>query len=178
MAESLSGWGHLSHASKVWAVEDPDSAKAYCKNCKKTLKPRKRILENQEKGKHHKEVCESLNKSDTLKNRRQASKAKDEVSIAEIKLAAAIGCHCSFLTTDHQSEIISEHGKGSVWASIPLHRPKCTKIVTNVIAPFIVLKQKRDYKAVLGYSIIVDKSTDISSDKHLAIQMYKSTSAK
>jgi hypothetical protein len=92
---------------------------------------------------------------------------RDSVKKAEIILAAGVAVHLSISSIDHMSEIVKGHGEKSVWIDINLHRTKCSMIVKNDIAASL----KEDLrKAIRGrkFSLMIDKSTNVSTQKILA----------
>ena len=90
------------------------------------------------------------------------------VKTAEVRLAAAMACHCSIRSVDHISEILKVHGKGSDLSEIKLHRTKTSKLILNVIAPGFEEKMLADMLEQ-KYSVIVDEATDCGSNKIMCI---------
>lgn len=82
--------------------------------------------------------------------------------MAEGGLALFIAAHCSILNCDHLGELCvkqfpdSEAGKG-----IKMHRTKCTTVICNILSPHFENNLKKSI-ADQPYSILIDKSTDIS----------------
>ena len=86
---------------------------------------------------------------------------------AELQLAVATCCHNSVASIDHFGEIIKKLGKGSSLENIRLHRTKCSLLIKSVIASL-----KNDIASRIKgkkFCILADKSTDISSEKHICI---------
>ena len=102
----------------------------------------------------------------------------EKEKVMELQLAVAVTCHCSITAVDHLGEIIVHHGKGSNLERLKLHRTKCSNLIKNVISPAL----NKDLGAdMVGqkFCIILDESTDVSSDKHLCIVVrYYSKSQK
>ncbi|KAF0303512.1 hypothetical protein FJT64_024502 [Amphibalanus amphitrite] len=92
----------------------------------------------------------------------------EEVKRAELEIAAAMCCHCSVSSVDHISDLMKKHGKGSTLGKINLHRTKCGKLITEVISPSFRKELIDDVKGE-KYSLIVDESTDVATNKNLAI---------
>lgn len=93
-----------------------------------------------------------------------------ELKEAEVKLSVCMACHCAIQTIDHLSEIVKKHRSGSKLENLRLHRTKCSKIITEVVAPAIkdeIFKELQQPDTC--YSLIVDESTDVASQKHLCI---------
>lgn len=90
--------------------------------------------------------------------------------MAELKLAAHIACHASTKTIDHLGELLKDvgKGKGSALNDIRLHRTKCSKLISKVIAP-CMLKELIDDIADSWYSLLVDETTDNATIKHMAV---------
>lgn len=86
----------------------------------------------------------------------------------DMKLAVYIAMHSAVRSIDHLTDILKVIGVGSKLETIRLHRTKCSKLITNVIAP-VMLKELVADVADSGYSLIIDESTDISVMKFLAL---------
>ncbi len=86
----------------------------------------------------------------------------------EIRLAVTITCHCSISTIDHLGEVLVSHGKDTIFSQLRLHRTKCSKIITRVVAPAMKTALKEDLRGQ-KFSILVDEATDLGSAKHLCI---------
>lgn len=84
-----------------------------------------------------------------------------------MKLAVLVACHASTRAVDHIGEVVRDLGKGSLLEKLRLHRTKCTRIVTKVVAPCLM----DDLAADVGdgcFSIICDESTCNSLRKKFA----------
>ena len=92
----------------------------------------------------------------------------DEVKIAEIELAVTMACHSAVLTIDHLGEVISRNAKGSKLENIKLHRLKCTRILTNVVAPAFKEELIDDVNGKKS-ALIMDETTDVSTTKQLCV---------
>lgn len=73
-------------------------------------------------------------------------------------------------------EMLKDIGKGSPLENLQLHRTKCSNIIKNIIEPCLkseLIKEVGDRP----YSIILDESTDVSSEKYMAymIRYYNTT---
>lgn len=79
-----------------------------------------------------------------------------------------MACHCSITTIDHLSEIITKNGGSSVFKNMRLKRTKCSCLIQNVIGPATKEETKEDLCG-RKYSLLLDESTDVSSEKHLAV---------
>ncbi|CAL1292739.1 unnamed protein product [Larinioides sclopetarius] len=87
---------------------------------------------------------------------------------AELQLAASISCHCSLSSIDHIGEIVQQHSKGSVLEKLKLHHTKCSRLISEVIS--VALKSElRDELRGKNYSILMDETTDISSEKKVCL---------
>ena len=86
----------------------------------------------------------------------------------ELQIAVAVTCHSSINAVDHLGEIVVQHGKGSKLEQLKLHRTKCSLLITEVLSPALYEGLCAD---MVGqkYCVIVDESTDVSCDKHLAV---------
>lgn len=59
----------------------------------------------------------------------------DQIKIIELKLSVFVALHCSVKSIDHLGELLKILGKESILNNIKLHRTKCSKLISNVIAP-------------------------------------------
>lgn len=83
-------------------------------------------------------------------------------------LAVHIATHSSTLSIDHLGEMLKVlFGKSSNLENLKLHRTKCSKLILNILSPAIVENLVKDIGDI-GYSLIVDESTDVSVNKYMA----------
>ncbi|XP_031338145.1 uncharacterized protein LOC116167034 isoform X2 [Photinus pyralis] len=103
----------------------------------------------------------------------------DQIKRKELILASFIANHTSIRSIDHLSEILNkfcEHqNKPSSSAAsnvdtLHLHKTKCAALIRNVIAPSLLNELVEDLSNS-PFSIIVDESTDVSTDKLLCINI-------
>ncbi|CAD6216271.1 GSCOCG00011330001-RA-CDS, partial [Cotesia congregata] len=91
--------------------------------------------------------------------------------VAELKISAFIGEHCSLLTVDHLISILPQLDPSSdALKNLKLHRTKCSMLIKNVLGPSML----EDLIEEIGdspYSIIFDESTDLSTLKVLCIMV-------
>jgi hypothetical protein len=90
----------------------------------------------------------------------------DKVKAAELQIAVSMACHCAVRAVDRLSEIVTAHGHGSALQYIKLHRSKCACLIKNIISPALKTDLIDDFQNK-KYAIILDESTDISTQKHL-----------
>lgn len=69
------------------------------------------------------------------------------------------------------------HGKGSELENLKLHRTKCSKLISKVIAPGLYYELKNDIKDK-KFSILVDESTDVSCGKYMCVVLKYFSSSK
>lgn len=174
----------------VWEKEFPwltrakdGSQQAYCKVCVKTLQPRKGTIKIHAETKDNKHRISAV--SSTRANVFQTagtSKQQEnhELKKAELQLAAAVSCHSSVLSIDHFSEIVKINGRGSKLENLHLHRTKCSMLITNVISPSLEEELCREIIKAKKYCLLIDESTDVSSDKNLCVcvRFYGDTDGK
>ncbi|XP_042212509.1 SCAN domain-containing protein 3-like [Homarus americanus] len=86
----------------------------------------------------------------------------------ELEFAVAISCHCSTASVDHLGELMKKNGKGSELENLQLHRTKCSKLLSKVIAPALFEELKGNAKDK-KYSVLVDEATDVATDKHICV---------
>lgn len=82
-------------------------------------------------------------------------------------LAFHIATHSSIRSIDHLGEMLKVFGKNSNLENLKLHRTKYSKLILNVLSPAIVEDLVKDIGDI-GYSLIVDESTDVSVNKYMA----------
>ena len=78
------------------------------------------------------------------------------------KLAIFTACHMSFQAVDHLGEVITHNGEGSPLERIKLHRTKCSKLVTEVVAPALKEELREDIKGKKFAVLIVSQQCGIS----------------
>lgn len=136
--------------------------------------------------KAHKKDLVSHAKTDKHKNatnREKSAKATKPISliykpvlpestkIAELKVAAFIAEHCSLLTVDHLINILPQLDPSSdALKNLKIHRTKCSMLIKNVLGPSMLdalIEEIGDYP----FSIIIDESTDHSTQKVLCVMV-------
>ena len=160
--------------SKVWeskhswvAKASDGSENAFCKVCHVTIQPRASNLSNHEKTTKHIQRINASNSTMPLQVIR-VPRVRDEVKIGEIELAVTMACHSAVMTINHLGTVISRNASGSKLEHIKLHRSKCTKILTNVVAPALKEELVADIKGK-KFALIVDDSTDVATMKQLCV---------
>lgn len=104
----------------------------------------------------------------------------------ELVLATFVACHSSIRTIDHLTDIFNRYsqedqqtrqasGASSIKQGTPsetlhLHKTKCAAVIMNVVAPSLLNQLLLDVGNSL-FSIIVDESTDVSTEKLLCINI-------
>ncbi|XP_039278769.1 uncharacterized protein LOC120350252 [Nilaparvata lugens] len=119
----------------------------------------------------HLKNCRSVKSSNSLvQSFSQATTSKNKVKKGEIRLASFIAEHnISIETSDHLVELIKSVCPDSKIAkNMSCNRSKCTALINNVIGKsefeeLVTLMQNNKF------SIIVDESTNRTSEKHLAV---------
>lgn len=100
---------------------------------------------------------------------RAPSSSSKEVKITELRLAAHIAVHSSIVTADHLTPLVRECFKDSgVASSLSMGRTKCTALINKVLGPTFKQMLLDDIKG-RKFSLILDESTDVSSEKELAV---------
>ncbi|XP_071485289.1 zinc finger protein 862-like [Diadema setosum] len=152
------------------SVMDNDVKLPFCKYCRKQLKPHHASLKKHQDTPSHVAARRAIAGSSMTKFATCSKKIQpaDAVKAAELHLAVTTCCHSPLSSIDHLSETIKKYAAGSTLESISIHRTKCTKLVTQVIAPTIKEQVKEDMSEK-AFSLIIDESTDVSSTRVLAI---------
>ena len=152
----------------VWVQKAADgSAAAYCTLCHCSILPRISSLSNHEKSEKHKRRT-PLHSQMQLNVRKTPKQDKDKVKAVELQTAVSMICHCAIRTVDHLSEIMIAHRNGSTVEHIKLHRSKCACLIKIIISTALKTDLIDDFQSK-KYAIIIDESTDISTQKHLFI---------
>ena len=152
----------------VWLTKSTDGSNlTYCKLCRCTIVLRLSNLINHETTVKHKKNTPSSSQK-TLSVIKTSTKTDDKVKIAELQIAVSISCHSAIHTIDHMSEIMIAHGTGSTLGQIKLHRTKCIALIKNVISPELKSDLIQDLQNK-KYTLIIDESTDVSTQKYLCI---------
>ncbi|XP_030767570.1 uncharacterized protein LOC115891269 isoform X2 [Sitophilus oryzae] len=131
---------------------------SYCKVCETGLRSHKSDLE-----KH----------ANTSKHKQQACK----VDKRQLPLPS-FATHTTIRSVDHLTDIINSFNDNEQTTSfrsqppreLHLHRTKCSAIIKNVIAPSLLNELIEDV-GTSPFSIILDESTDVSTNKLLAIMI-------
>lgn len=154
----------------VWVRRASDgSESAFCKLCKIQIAPKSSRLADHEKSKGHSSRVNASSMCRALPvmtvQRKQDSDNKKRL---ELEFVVTISCHCVILSVDHVGEWIKMNGKGSELENLQVHRTKCSKLISRVIAPAYLEELKGDVKGK-KYSMLVDEATDIATTKHLCV---------
>lgn len=95
----------------------------------------------------------------------------ESTKITELRIAAFIAEHCSMLTVNHLISILPQLDPSSdALKNLKLHRTKCSMLIKNVLGPSMLgalIEEIGDFP----YSIIIDESTDLSTQKVLCIMV-------
>jgi len=95
----------------------------------------------------------------------------DKVKAEELQIAVSMTCHCAVRTVDHLSKIMVARGHWSTLENIELHGRKCACFIKNIISPALKTDLIDDFQNQ-KYAIILDESTDISTQKHLCLLVH------
>ncbi|XP_067125821.1 zinc finger protein 862-like [Centruroides vittatus] len=143
------------------------SESAYCKLCRCTIFPRLSNLSNHDKSDKHKKNTPSTYQT-VLPVTKTSKTIDDKVKEAELQLSVSIACHSAIRSIDYVGEIIVKQACGSTLGKIKLHRTKCLLLLKNVISPVLKSELIEDLKDK-RYVIIMDESTDVSTQKYLCL---------
>lgn len=157
-----------------WLTKAKDGTEsAFCKVCVKILQPRKTTIKVHADTKEHKTRISAVSSVRTgLFKRAGPSKVhgpSDALKKAELQLALVVSCHSSVSTIDHLSDVIKDNGAGSKLENIRLHRTKCSMLLSNVISPTLEEELQKKITEAKKYCLMIDESTDVSSEKNLCV---------
>ena len=91
----------------------------------------------------------------------------DNEKCADISIAVFVAMHSSVRAVDHLTEVLKKHCPGTPLSKLHLKRTKCSSIILNVLEP-VFMSELISEIGDKPYSILVDESTDVSSDKYMA----------
>ncbi|KAL3187458.1 hypothetical protein MRX96_024971 [Rhipicephalus microplus] len=125
---------------KDWLSPSNSGDMAYCRACKVELRPHVQDLKlHSTRVKHANNMKRSAGPAAgplasfvDRRPREPCSSSSDDLKVAELRLAAHLAVHGSFLTADHLTPVISGCFSDSVLASaVTLGRTKCAALVTK-----------------------------------------------
>ena len=146
----------------------PDgSENSFCQLCHAIMQPRLSAVVSHEKTKKHQQKVRAAASTLPLPVVR-TQRVAENVRHAELQLAIFTACHMSFQAVDHLGEVITHNGEGSPLGRIKLHRTKCSKLVTEVVAPALKEELREDIKGK-KFAVLIDESTDVASHKLLCV---------
>lgn len=154
-----------------WLSEARDgSRQAFCKVCVKILQPRKSTIKGHAETKDHKQRVKdvSTTRPGMFARVRQNTCPDKTLKKAELQLAMAVACHSSIAAIDHIGQIVKINGSGSPLERLKLHRTKCSMLIKNVISTALEEELSAKLKGV-KYCLLVDETTDVSSEKCLCV---------
>lgn len=153
---------------KLW-LKKASSTSAHCSLCKKDLHPSKQSLSDHAKTAGHVRQTElagiAAKQASIMENFLGVDQLK-ETKEKELQQVAFIAEHLSFNSAKHLSTLVKRQGG----PAISMGRTKATKIVTEVMAPSYS-EQLLDEVRHKPFSLIIDESTDIGSEKVLALMI-------
>jgi len=155
------------------APDSTNTTNAYCRYCRISLKAHKKdLIDHAKTEKHSKaKAWEKSAKATTSITKIYKPILSESTKIAELKIAAFISEHCSLLTVDHLIHILPQLDPSSATLkNLKLHRTKCSMLIKNVLGPSM-LQDLIDEIGDSPYSIIIDESTDLSTQKILCIMV-------
>ena len=151
-----------------WVTKAPDgSENSFCRLCHAIMQPRRSAVVAQEKTKKHQQKVRGAASTLPLPVVR-TQRVAENVRHAELQLTIFTACHMSFQVVDHLGEVIAHNGEGSPLGRIKLHCTKCSKLVTEVVAPAVKEELREDIKEK-KFAVLIDESIDVSSHKLLCV---------
>ncbi|KAE8741263.1 hypothetical protein FOCC_FOCC013218 [Frankliniella occidentalis] len=149
---------------------------AYCSYCRTHLRAHRNDLANHATLDKHKKAAAAIprhrgSNQGTLLSHGFKKKTRSS-KVVDMKLAAHVACHSSVRTVDHLGEVLKDlaQGSGTAFEDLRLHRTKCGKIISKVLAPAILEQLLADVGDHY-YSIILDASTDNTTAKYMAVMI-------
>ncbi|CAI6358544.1 unnamed protein product [Macrosiphum euphorbiae] len=152
-----------------WKKLEKDHLKAKCVVCNVILASGKSELDKHSQGKKH--IINSKGIKGTSKILTMFSDIQEpKIKNNDIKISAFFAEHnLAFHLIDHLTPLLKEIFPDSkIFSKLELHRTKCTSIINKIIAP-IETSDITDIISKNPFSVLVDESTDISSQKFLCL---------
>ncbi|KAK3929677.1 Peptidase T [Frankliniella fusca] len=142
---------------------------AYCSRCECALRAHLSDLVNHGKTAKHASSAKKYNRKTqpSLHNYGRVP-ISDQTKCVDLKLAVFVSAHTSIRSVDHFDELLRELGKGSPLANVRLHRTKCSKLISEVIAPAFLTELVQDI-GDSPYTMIIDECTDATASKFMGI---------
>ena len=142
----------------------------YCKVCSAEITSLKKnaLLQHEKTTKHVKKCGDVAAVPKRIESFFGDSAEKTKVKEFEIKYSVSIACHSSIRSVDHFSDVIKEYAKKSPLENLKLHRTKCAKLITNVVAKAYHEELIEELRGV-KFSLLIDESTDVSVSKLLCL---------
>ncbi|XP_072391432.1 zinc finger protein 862-like [Diabrotica undecimpunctata] len=156
----------------VWCKKAPNSKYPYCILCNKEIRGNRAHLNRHQQNAIH--LKNETHKKNTVaidvSIKKTFLKNETLVKQGELKLAVFIAEHdLSFKTMEHLPNLIKSICKDSEIAKeIKCSRTKTTEIINNTIGPYVKNQIVDDINRTT-FSIIIDETTDVSTNKCLAI---------
>ncbi|XP_072387158.1 uncharacterized protein [Diabrotica undecimpunctata] len=155
---------------------------SYCKVCNIELRSHKADLLKHAGTSKHKSNMSKIDKTQLSIHSFGINKISHMRKRNELILSAYVATHTTIRSVDHIGEIINKINVKSTSASsltqstsntaqsetIKLHRTKCSALIKEVIAPSLMFELIKDV-GDSPFSIIVDESTDVSTEKLLCV---------
>ena len=143
---------------------------AFCSVCQVQLKATKAKIKRHSQTTKHLDCLKSKGVVTELPKYFK-SVTNSQQKIDELKLSVFVAEHSSLSSIDHLGTFLSTNFPDSAsLANLQLHRKKCTKLITQVIAPCLHQEIVNDVLSSESfYSLILDESTDASTEKTLGI---------
>ncbi|XP_050311331.1 E3 SUMO-protein ligase KIAA1586-like [Anthonomus grandis grandis] len=158
---------------KAWLKPVKDNPlRARCITCNTDFQADITVIKNHGKGVKHMKLVKGLasNQPKIDSSFFKKNEAQDQVSQAEIKVAAFISEHnLSMKLSDHLVPLMKNMFPDSrIAKDMQMGRTKCTGIIKNVLGKccFEELVEELRYKR---FSFLIDESTDISSVKNMCV---------
>ncbi|XP_030761049.1 uncharacterized protein LOC115886123 isoform X2 [Sitophilus oryzae] len=160
-----------------WLTRKRDGS--YCNICNTDIRSHRADLIRHSQTMKHKLQANKIGTNQMCLQKLGVTVSNDALKRKEIILATYIAAHSSIRSVDHLTDILNKFSKlqpGSASVSTEsqdifhLHKTKCAAIIQNVIAPAL-LKQLVNDVGDMYYSLLIDESTDVSTEKLLCLNI-------
>lgn len=155
---------------KSWLKSVPgDDLKAYCSLCKSELLAKVTDLKKHSVTKKHKQKLQIISSHQKITFAPAEKSLKPKSRKAEGMLALYIIEHSAVSNIDHLTDLVkSAFSDSQATDDLKMHRTKCSEVIKNVLAPHFIEELIKDI-GQQRFSLIIDESTDISTNKQLGI---------
>lgn len=155
----------------LWLTACPtENTKSYCKICATKLTAKYKVVWTHSLSNKHRNNSEKFERNNEHRRNRQGiQNIRQEVKKFEIRLAAVYAeCGYSFLSVKKMSDLINQLPDSAVAKQVKVSQHKVKLIISKVIRP-VIHEELRQKLLSQKFSVLIDESTDCSTDSAICI---------